>query len=153
MSYRRLPDGSFVDVQTGEILENNEYQIVAIPHRIRIQEGWFMAFQEAFEALATDKDLNGQTMKVLMFLMSRLSFENYIGLEQKTIGEKLEMHKTDVSLAVKRLVEKGILEKGPKLGRSSTYKLNPYYGWKGRVKNLNDERKKRLKVIKGCNDI
>lgn len=149
MSYRRLPDGSYVDVQTGEILDGNEYQIVAIPHRVRIQEGWFMAFQEAFEALATDKDLNGQTMKVLMFLMSRLSFENFIGLEQKEIGEKLKIHKPDVSACMKQLVDKGILERGPKLGRSSTYKLNPFYGWKGRVKNLKDERKKRLTVVDG----
>jgi DNA-binding MarR family transcriptional regulator len=149
MSYRRLQDGSYVDVRTGEILEGNEYQIVAIPHRIRIKEGWFMAFQEAFEALAIDKDLSGQTMKVLMFLMSRLSFENYIGLEQKEIAEKLKIHKPDVSVCIKQLVEKGILEKGPKLGRSSTYKLNPYYGWRGRVKNLNEERKKRLTVVDG----
>lgn len=149
MSYRRLPDGSYVDVHTGEILDGNEYRIMAIPHRIKIQEGWFMAFQEAFEALATDKDLNGQSMKVLMFLMSRLSFENYIGLEQKAICEKLDMHKTDVSLAIKKLVDKGILERGPKLGRSSTYKLNPFYGWKGRVKNLQEERKKRLSVVDG----
>ncbi len=106
-----------------------------------------MAFQEAFEMLATDKDLNGQTMKVLMFLMSRLSFENFIGIEQKSIVDKLEMHKTDVSLAIKKLVEKGILEKGPKLGRSGTYKLNPFYGWKGRVKNLKEERKKRFKIV------
>jgi len=152
MSYRRLPDGSYVDVQTGEILDGNEYQIVAIPHRVRIQEGWFMAFQEAFEALATDKDLNGQTMKVLMFLMSRLSFENFIGLEQKEIGEKLKIHKTDVSACMKQLVDKGILERGPKLGRSSTYKLNPFYGWKGRVKNLKEERKKRLTVMDGGKD-
>jgi predicted XRE-type DNA-binding protein len=149
MSYRRLPDGSYVDVHTGEILDGNEYQIIAIPHRVRIQEGWFMAFQEAFEALATDRDLNGQTMKVLMFLMSRLSFENYIGLEQKEIVEKLKIHKPDVSACMKQLVEKGILEKGPKLGRSSTYKLNPFYGWKGRVKNLKEERKKRFSVVDG----
>lgn len=108
-----------------------------------------MAFQEAFEALAMDKDLNGQAMKVLMFLMAHTSFENYVGLEQKTICDKLQMHKTDVSLAIKKLVEKGILEKGPKLGRSSTYKLNPYYGWKGRVKNLKEERKKRFSVVDG----
>jgi DNA-binding MarR family transcriptional regulator len=148
MSYHRLPDGSFADVHTGEILDNNDYQIIAIPRRIKIKEGWFMAFQEAFEALATDKDLNGQTMKVLMFLMARLSFENYIGLEQKEIAEKLCIHKSDISHAIKALVGKGILEKGPKLGRSSTYKLNPYYGWKGRVKNLNEERKKRLSIVK-----
>ena len=149
MSYRRLHDGSFVDTLTGEVLDNNEYQIIAFPRRIKIKEGWFMAFQEAFEALAMDKDLNGQTMKVLMFLMAHTSFENYVGLEQKMICDKLQMHKTDVSLAMKKLVEKGILEKGPKLGRSSTYKLNPYYGWKGKIKNLKDERKKRLSVIDG----
>jgi DNA-binding MarR family transcriptional regulator len=149
MSYRRLPDGSFVDASTGEILDNNDYQIIAIPRRIKLKEGWFMAFQEAFEALAVDKDLSGQTMKVLMFLMSKLSFENYIGLEQKEISTKLAIHKSDVSSAMRTLVGKGILEIGPKLGRSKTYKLNPFYGWKGRIKNLKEERKKKLSVIDG----
>ena len=149
MSYHRRPDGSFVDEVTGEILDNNSYQIVAIPRRAKIKEGWFMAFQEAFEALATDKDISGQTMKVLMLMMSRLDFNNFIGIEQKDLADKLGIHRPDVSLAIKKLVDKGIIEKGPKFGKANTYKLNPLYGWKGRVTNLKDERKKRFSVVKG----
>jgi DNA-binding MarR family transcriptional regulator len=108
-----------------------------------------MAFQDAFESLARDKELWGQPTAVLHFLMSRLSFDNYIALEQKEISDKLSVDKSDVSRAIKKLVDKGILEKGPRIGKSFSYKLNPLYGWKGRVKNLNEERKKRLSVIDG----
>jgi predicted transcriptional regulator len=149
MSYQRRPDGSFFDTVTGEILDNNEYQIVAIPRRIKIKEGWFMTFQDSLEVLATDKELSGQTFRVLMLMMSRLDFNNFIGVEQVELAQKLGIHRPDVTLAIRKLVAKGIIEKGPKFGKANTYKLNPLYGWKGRVKNLNEERKKRFSVVDG----
>jgi len=149
MRFQQLPDGSLLDKETGEILDQGSGTFVFIPSRIKIKEGWFMAFQDAFESLAKDRELWGQPTAVLHYLMSKLSFENYIALEQKEISTTLEMDKSDVSRAVKTLVGKGILEKGPRLGKSWSYKLNPFYGWKGRVKNLKDERKKRLSVVNG----
>jgi len=149
MRFQQLPDGSLLDRETGEILDQSRGTFVFVPSRIKIKEGWFMAFQDAFESLARDKDLWGQPTAVLHFLMSRLSFDNYIALEQKEISDQLSVDKSDVSRAIKKLVEKGILEKGPRIGKSFSYKLNPLYGWKGRVKNLNEERKKRLSVIDG----
>lgn len=149
MRFQQLPDGSLLDKETGEILDQSRGTFVFVPSRIKIKEGWFMAFQDAFESLAKDKDLWGQPTAILHFLMSRLNFDNYIALEQKEISDKLNVDKSDVSRSVKKLIDKGIIEKGPRLGKSWSYKLNPFYGWKGRVKNLKDERKRRLTVVKG----
>jgi hypothetical protein len=41
------------------------------------------------------------------------------------------------------LVDKEILLKGPKMGRSYAYRLNPDFGWKGRVTHLDEYRQKR----------
>ena len=108
-----------------------------------------MTFQDALSVLAADKDLWGRPRAVLDYMMARLNFDNYIALEQREIAEKLSIHKPDVSSAIKMLVDKGIIEKGPRLGKSWSYKLNPFYGWKGRVKNLKEERKKRFSIVDG----
>jgi hypothetical protein len=142
-------DGTFVDQRTGEVLEKEQYTFVAIPSRQKIKEDWFMAFQDAFKELSKDRELWGRPIAVLHFLMSKLSFENFIAVEQKEICEELDLLKPHVSEAMKKLCEKGIVEKGPRVGNTRSYKLNPFYGWKGRVKNLQDERKMRLKAIDG----
>jgi hypothetical protein len=104
--------------------------------------GWVMNSQEALEILAMDRDLKGETYRVLLFLLSKLDFENWIQLPQTEIAEKLEMHKQDVNKAIKLLEHKSILLRGPKVGRSYAFRLNPYFGWKGKVKNLEDYRRK-----------
>ena len=149
MRIRRLSDGSLVDEQTGEVLSEEKYVFLAVPAREKIKEDWFMAFQDAFEVLAKDKDIWGQPTAVLHFLMSKLSFENFIAIEQVEIARELGIENPRVSESIKKLISKKIVEKGPKIGKTWSYKLNPYYGWKGRVKNLQEERKKRMKVING----
>ncbi len=151
MKFEQQADGSLLDKDTGEILDHSRGTFIFVPSRIKLKEGWFMAFQDAFESLARDRDLWGQPTAILHYLMSRLSFDNYIALEQKEISVSLDIDKSDVSKAIKILVEKGILERGPRLGKSWSYKLNPYYGWKGRVKNLKNERRKFRTIDGGKN--
>ena len=145
--YKQMPDGSMMDTLTGEILDEEKGTFIHVPYRIKFDEDWFMAFQEALEQLATDRDLWGRPRAVLDYLMARLSFENFIAIEQKEICEKLNLNKTNVSAAIKILVEKEIIKKGPKIGRTHSYRLNPFYGWKGKVKNLQEARKKHLKIV------
>ena len=49
----------------------------------------------------------------------------------KTLG----MQKTNVSRAVRALLDVGVIFEGPKVGRSKTYRLNEQFGWKGTVTN------------------
>ena len=62
-------------------------------------------------------------------------------ITQKEIGETLEIKKQNVSKAILLLEEKGIILRGPKLGRAYAFRLNSQYGWKGKVRNLNDYRR------------
>lgn len=95
-----------------------------------------MTSQDAVMALAMDKELAGRPLRVLLYLLSRLDFENYIQVPQATIAEALELHKSDVTRAIQTLEAKGILLRGPKVGRSYAWRLNPTYGWKGKARNL-----------------
>lgn len=128
-----------VDQDTGEVLEG--VVVYCGVKQNPYSKGWVMNSQEALELLATDKELTGENYRVLLLLLSRLDFENWIQITQSDIVERLDMKKQNVSRAILLLEEKGIILRGPKMGRSYAFRLNPYYGWKGKVKNLNDYRR------------
>lgn len=135
-----------VDRKTGEVMQGC---MVYIPYRPKLTERWFMAFQDTFIEIAKDEDMTGETMKVLFYLFGKLDFENYIQQTQIEIAEGLGMYKQHVSRAMKLLTSKKIVLEGPKVGRSRCYRLNPNYGWKGKVKTMQEARKEQLKIIQG----
>ena len=99
--------------------------------------------------IAKDPDMTGETMKVLMYLFGKLDFENFIQQTQIDVAEGLGMRKQNVNRAMQILTAKQIVLEGPKVGRSKCYRLNPNYGWKGKVKTLQELRKEQFKVIEG----
>ena len=134
-----------VDVETGEILG----RMVWVPYKPRLTERWFMAFQDTFIEIAKDPDMTGETMKVLMYLFGKLDFENFIQQSQQDIAKALGMQKQNISRAIRVLVSKQIIFEGPRVGRSKCFRLNPNYGWKGKVKTLQEARREQLTVIQG----
>ena len=136
---RNLRNISQYDNRTGELLEG-----LVIYCGVKYNPyagGWVMNSQEALKLIAKDKDLQGRTLRVFLYLCGILDFENLIQIPQIEICKELDLKRSNVSLAIKILVDKGILIQGPKIGRSFAYRLNPDYGWKGKVKNLNEYRK------------
>jgi DNA-binding Lrp family transcriptional regulator len=82
-----------------------------------------------FRALATHDDLDGVDLRVFLYLMSELDFENFTRIEQREIAEALGRHPQHVSRSIGKLKAKKILlEASPKVGRSSAYVLNPKFG-------------------------
>ena len=130
----------YVDKYTGE-----EFGFPVIVGRKRnpYSKGWVMNSQEAMVILAKDKDLKGETHRVLWFIGGILDFENWVQLSITEIGNELDLKQQSVSRAMKVLEEKQIILRGPKVGRSYAFMLNPEFGWKGKVKNLDDYRQQR----------
>lgn len=130
----------YVDKYTGE-----EFGFPVIVGRKRnpYGKGWVMNSQEALEIVAKDKDIKGETYRVLFFICARLDFENWVQISVTEIAKELGMHHPDVSKAMKVLENKQIILRGPKVGRSFAFMLNPEFGWKGKVKNLDYYRKER----------
>ena len=131
-----------INLETGEILDQSG--LVAFPPKFPVGERFFMGFQDAFISIAEDREIKAQPSRVLYFLMGNLDFENFIQIPQVEICQRLGMKKQDVSKAIKILFEKKVLLVGPKIGRSLSYRLNPYYGWKGKVSNLKKAKKNHL---------
>lgn len=112
-----------------------------------------MAFQDAFEEIAKDPEMTLEPKNVLLYLFSKLNFENFIQQSQKEVAESLGIHREQVSRSIKLLIRKRIIFEGPKQSRSKCYRLNPDYGWKGKVSHLDEyrssERRKNLELIQG----
>lgn len=107
-----------------------------------------MGFQEGFEALACE-DLTPSSYKVLLLLLSKLDFENWIHLSQIEIGEKLKIAPSNISRAMAALKRKEIILIARYKG-VRCMKLNPCFGWKGSVTALNKQEKKpsHLTIVK-----
>ena len=128
----------YIDERTGK-----EYGFPVIFGRKRnpYGNGWIMNSQEALDIIAEDKDLKGTTLRVFIKVCARVDFENWVHLPLKELSEELGIHKPDVSQSIKVLVNKGVLLKSGKIGRSYAYRLNPDFGWKGKVTNLEKYRR------------
>lgn len=134
---------ALVDPSTGEISGG---VLVYVPQRAKIREGWFMGFQAGFMELAKDASLSGQPLRVLLALLAKLDFENYIALSQTEIADELGLGRNRVCEAIKRLRSRGVVLDGPKVGVARTYRLNPGYAWRGSVRNLDSARRKHVVV-------
>jgi hypothetical protein len=135
-----------LDIKTGELLEGC---LVYVPYKPKFQSGWFMMFQDTLIEIARDREITGEVYRVLFYALSQMDFENRVRTTQGEAAAALGLQKTNVSRAFKTLCDKGILLKGPKEGRTATYQLNSNYGWKGKVKNFQAERRRRLTLVKG----
>jgi hypothetical protein len=133
-----------IDLDTGEIIDD---LLVAFPKKRRLEGDFIMSLQDGFARLGRDTELTGQDHRVLYIYLANLDFENFIQISQSYIATDLGMRKERVSESTKKLVDKGILIKGLKVGRHQTYRLNAFYGWKGKAdKKYWDECEKHSKA-------
>ncbi|PSB00909.1 winged helix-turn-helix domain-containing protein [Merismopedia glauca] len=129
-----------IDAYTGEVYDG--ITVIVGRKRNPYAKGWVMNSQESLEIVAKDKDIKWDTHRILCFICSRLDFENWIQISLQEIANELEMNKSVISRNIKILEEKGLIIRGSKLGRSYAFRLNPNFGWKGKVTNLEDYRQK-----------
>lgn len=131
--------------EDGEVLDGAVLGLFYPKRRNGFDEGWVAMAQPALTALAKS-NLGQQDLRVLMLVLGQLDFENYILLNQADISREIDMHRTDVNKALKRLQELGVLLRGPTAGRSSTFRLNPSFGWKGSATNHQKALQERMKA-------
>jgi len=137
-----------IDLETGELMDG---ALVAVGRRVRWKEDYLMTFQDKIEELARDEDLSGRTWRVLAGLLGKLGWENWLHVSQADLAKELNLDRGNVSREIKTLVSKGVIIRGPKMGRSHSYKLNSNYGFKGKLTDLSAYRMKErnhLHVVK-----
>ncbi|MEC8195744.1 MAG: replication/maintenance protein RepL [Pseudomonadota bacterium] len=135
--------GDWFDHETGEVMEYGVAVIVTPKKKMGFREGWVAMSQGAMEVFKDIRSADQQ--RVLWALLEVLDFENHIQVSQTKICKDLNMAPANVSRSIKALHERGVLIKGPKVGRSLTYRLNPDMGWKGSAKQHNQALQDRMK--------
>jgi len=125
MSYKKIVQ---IDADTGELLQGTMVWVEDKPPKAMGQ--FVKTYQNGLLALATYR-LTGETYSVMLYLMGKLSFDNWINVTQADIGNSLGLAQQNVSRAMKVLVEKKIILEGPRKGRCHTYRLNYAIGYKG----------------------
>ena len=104
-----------------------------------------MVYQEpAFWCATTLKPASNT---VILYFLSMVSFENYVGIDQNTIAENLKMSTRTVRSAIQELIECNIIIRipNPTDKRRSDYFINPFHSWKGSSISRKDMIKKGLK--------
>lgn len=106
--------------------------------------------QDFLREFSARRDVTGEVLRVFLYLNARLDFENVIQVPQIEIAEELGLQYQNVHRAIKRLEDLGIILRGPKVGRSSSWRLNKNAGWKGKIANLRSAEREHpdLRLVK-----
>jgi hypothetical protein len=134
-----------VDASTGEILDGAVVGVFYPQRRNGFGTEWLAMAQNPLMELAK-LDLGDEARRVLFAVLAKLDFENYLMLNQAQLSAELGLKSSNFNRALARLEAEGILARGPKAGRSSTFRLNPNLGWKGSASNHRKALAERMKA-------
>lgn len=122
-----------IDEETGEIIEG-VVALIPVRRKNGFREGWFAMSNNATAQILTltmNRELTLRDLQVLYAMLEVLETENFIRVSQRHLAERLDMRQPHVSRSIAVLLKHEIILLGPKIGSSSTYRLNPRFGWKG----------------------
>lgn len=116
--------------QGGERPQETVVNIRTAPKRIKLPDN-MMVFQAA--AYLCAKELKPSTNRILMLFIAMSAYENFIGMDVKTISEELDMTERTVISALKELEQNNVIVKfkHPSDKRRHDYFINPQAAWKG----------------------
>ena len=136
----------FEVVHDWESRTETKVTIRTAPKRISLPPN-MMVFQAAAYLCATK--LNASTNRILMFFFAKSGYENFIGVDVKTLCEELGMSKPTVCKGLETLEENNVLIKYQNIHdrRRHDYFINPVSAWKGNSYT----RDKKLKVMESAN--
>lgn len=104
-------------------------------------EKFTLLFQLA--SLSTKRDLSPSACKLALILLDVVEYGNVVNASTNDMAELCGYSKRQTERALNELVNANVLTKSkhPVDGRMTQYHLNPYFSWKGTVK----DRKKYIK--------
>ena len=142
MSYRKK-SFSIAD-QDGREIEGIPF---LMPAKSKTQDSFMMLFLEQLNQISKDRELAGRHLRILLHLLSISNYENYI---TETVAEQAKgmgMDTRNYSRSLKLLLEKGLVIKCAKWRNAHVYKINSHLAWRGKIHNLEKERRKSIKEI------
>lgn len=122
----------------------DDYNINVSLRRPKIQsEAFIMIYQEIGKKIL-EGDISLSAVKLFYYMANHMQFENFIGIDLKTISENIKMPLSTVKEAMRDIKDMGLVIsiKDNFDNRRNVYRINPVVAWKGKVKN-----KKKIAII------
>jgi hypothetical protein len=123
-----------VDDATGEIL-HREYAVPQLFASIRHEpEGGFMLVsQRVLRELAADQTVTSLEMRLVFKLIAELHWDNYLYINVTDMAKTMSVTREATSRALSRLIKRGIIHRGERVGNAYVYRLDPSLGYKGKA--------------------
>ncbi len=103
-----------------------------------LKDNYARCFLNEITNIASDKELNGTDLRVLLGIIGHLEYENILNISQKKLGEIIKIPRQEITKSIKKLISKNYLQIIDKIGKQNIYKLNPKIAFKSRAKNYKD---------------
>jgi len=123
-----------VDLDTGEIVDGLPI-VVTRKYTNAFTGGWLIMSQDVTMTIAMTKELTLYDYRVLMALLGMLDMSNWIQVNQSRLAERINVPRPKVSLSINKLIDLGLIKRGPRVGNTWSYRLNPDFVYKGKVKD------------------
>lgn len=138
-------NATIIDPETGQIDNARFVQQNDLP---AIREDHVKIFTQGIASIRNAK-LTLTQQNVLLYLIEHCNYENFALVPNTEIAKALDITPPEVSRATKALTEKRLITQGAKVGRTTSWKLNPFNSWKGgRPKDLARARSTHLQVVR-----
>ena len=134
---RRKMNLATLDLDTGDIKDGVFVYCPKKQHSSFSGDG-FVVMSQVRASMLANSDLSKTTFRVLMKLISILDMDNLIAINQSELAAEMGLYKQHFGNSIKELLAESIIIEGAKLGKSKSYRLNAYYGWKGSTENHNE---------------
>lgn len=139
MNVKKLTKNQSENISESIKKEFNEDMIVSVvvKNKIPTIPDYVQLFQEAIRRIVAGEGMTLITYRVFLFMLGSMQYENFIGINIKTISEDLNVSVPSVSRAMKQLKDLNIIItiKDTMDRRLNCYILNPKAVWKGKAKN------------------
>ena len=122
-----------IDSSTGEELQGNV--VYFAPKRRIFPKGFITMSQEGMRAIYENDAIGKPELKVLLLLLSEMTYENLIPYTQSRFAVRHDLDKSVVNRVWNRLVDENILLFYYKEGSNKFYVVNCEYAWKGKWRN------------------
>lgn len=140
--------GDYVNVETGEVIH-----VLLSMTRRQYREAFAMVFLDSIEYVAKS-DLQGRVVKVWLYLISKMGYENEVRICITQAAKELGMKRENMSRAISELVKAGLLSRKERIGNSWIYVLNPRVAFRGRARSRDElieklEKRRKMKALAG----
>lgn len=111
--------------------------VLVVPRNRKYSVQWLSLWQNVetgvtlMEQAKMEKPLTQTEYRVRDFLLASIGLGNWALVNQAEIARQLRLHRPNVSKAIERLIELGIVIKGEKLGRNAQYMISAGFCFKG----------------------